>query len=253
MTRTPCAVDRPPRSGRVPSSPVSPSCPADGRSDHRRPRQAARVLSDDPRLHAAAAGSWDRHGVLGELGTACPHRFLAGDRRSPADVGRPGLPAMYVASRLPARTWRWLAVPALLGSIALLALVMVPGIGVSVNGNRNWLNFCRGPRCAVGLRDRSLQGADRSVRGRHGRAGQGRAPGLPSRHRGPSARHQLPDRRGRAALQRGPRLRAAPHHAPRHAPRASAGRQGSVDVPAGAGAGAADGRDLPGAGARPGR
>ncbi len=52
-----------------------------------------------------------------------------------------GLPAMYVASRLPARTWRWLAVPALLGSIALLALVMVPGIGVSVNGNRNWLNF----------------------------------------------------------------------------------------------------------------
>jgi cell division protein FtsW len=52
-----------------------------------------------------------------------------------------GVPLMLVAARMPARTWRILAIPALLGSIALLCLVMVPGIGVSVNGNRNWINI----------------------------------------------------------------------------------------------------------------
>ena len=95
-----------------------------------------------------------------------------------------------------------------------------------------------------------FQRADRGLRGGDRRAGQGRAPGLAPRHRRSSARHELPDRRGRAALQRRPRLRAAPHHAPRHAACASAGRQGAADVAAGAGAGAADGRDLPRAGAR---
>jgi recombination protein RecA len=52
----------------------------------------------------------------------------------------------------------------------------------------------------------------------------------------------LPDRRRRAALERGPRLCAAPHHAPRHAPRPHAGRARSGDAQAGAGAGARDGR-----------
>ena len=44
--------------------------------------------------------------------------------------------------------------------------------------------------------------------------------------------HDLPDRRRRAAVERGPRLCAPPHHAPRHAPRASARRRGAVDVEA---------------------
>ena len=52
------------------------------------------------------------------------------------------------------------------------------------------------------------------------RAAQGLAP----RHRRPSARLVLPDRRRRAAVERGPRLRASPHHAPRHAPRRTARR-----------------------------
>ncbi|HTY72876.1 MAG TPA: putative lipid II flippase FtsW [Actinomycetes bacterium] len=52
-----------------------------------------------------------------------------------------GVPAMLLASRMPVRTWRILALPALIGSLALLALVMVPGIGVAVNGNRNWINI----------------------------------------------------------------------------------------------------------------
>ena len=38
---------------------------------------------------------------------------------------------------------------------------------------------------------------------------------------------RVPDRRRRAALERGPRLRAAPHHAPRHAPRPAARRAAS--------------------------
>ena len=45
---------------------------------------------------------------------------------------------------------------------------------------------------------------------------------------------QLPDRRRRHALERGPRLRAAPDHAPRHAPRPPAGRGRSADAPPGA-------------------
>jgi cell division protein FtsW (lipid II flippase) len=44
-----------------------------------------------------------------------------------------------VASRLPAVWYGRLAYPALLVSVALLALTYVPGLGVSVNGNRNWL------------------------------------------------------------------------------------------------------------------
>jgi cell division protein FtsW len=50
-----------------------------------------------------------------------------------------GLPMLWFASRLPARGWRLLAYPALLGSLALLVLVAVAG--TEVNGNRNWLDF----------------------------------------------------------------------------------------------------------------
>ena len=72
------------------------------------------------------------------------------------------------------------------------------------------------------------------------------------RHRRSSARVVLPDRRRRAALERGPRLCAAPHHAPRHAPRRAARREGSADVEARAGADARDGPGLSGTGARRG-
>ena len=70
------------------------------------------------------------------------------------------------------------------------------------------------------------------------------------RHRRPSARLELPDRRRRAAVERRPRLCAAPHHAPRHAPRATARRRRAADVAAGAGAGARDGPGLSGTDAR---
>ncbi|WP_380175183.1 putative lipid II flippase FtsW [Kineococcus sp. DHX-1] len=50
-----------------------------------------------------------------------------------------GAVVLVVASRVPARTWQRLALPALLGSAFLQLLVFVPGIGKTVNGNRNWI------------------------------------------------------------------------------------------------------------------
>ncbi|MFY0405812.1 putative lipid II flippase FtsW [Solicola sp. PLA-1-18] len=52
-----------------------------------------------------------------------------------------GLPAALVASRLPLRVIRLAAYPALALAIVLLALTFVPGLGVEVNGNQNWLSF----------------------------------------------------------------------------------------------------------------
>jgi cell division protein FtsW len=50
-----------------------------------------------------------------------------------------GLPAAFLASRLPRHLVRRLAWPALLVSMALLALTRVPGLGVTRNGQTNWL------------------------------------------------------------------------------------------------------------------
>lgn len=50
-----------------------------------------------------------------------------------------GLPTAFVASRLSLKLIRFLAWPALLVSMAMIALTYVPGFGVAVNGNQNWL------------------------------------------------------------------------------------------------------------------
>jgi cell division protein FtsW len=52
-----------------------------------------------------------------------------------------GLPLMFVASRMPTRFFRAIAYPVLAVAIALLALVLIPGIGVEVNGSQNWLRI----------------------------------------------------------------------------------------------------------------
>ncbi|MDF1603072.1 putative lipid II flippase FtsW [Nocardioides sp. YIM 152315] len=49
------------------------------------------------------------------------------------------IPCAFVASRMPIGVVRGLAWPALVVSIVLLALVRVPGLGRTVNGNTNWL------------------------------------------------------------------------------------------------------------------
>ncbi|MDQ3615901.1 MAG: putative lipid II flippase FtsW [Actinomycetota bacterium] len=48
------------------------------------------------------------------------------------------LPVAFVASRMPARYIRWLAWPGLIVATTLVALTQT-GLGVSVNGNTNWL------------------------------------------------------------------------------------------------------------------
>jgi cell division protein FtsW len=52
-----------------------------------------------------------------------------------------GVPILFVASRSPVRLFRALAIPTVVVSLVLLVLVLIPGIGVSVNGNQNWIDF----------------------------------------------------------------------------------------------------------------
>jgi cell division protein FtsW len=52
-----------------------------------------------------------------------------------------GLGGMYVLSRTDFRLLRYLAIPAYVGSVALLVLVLIPGIGVEVFGSRRWLQI----------------------------------------------------------------------------------------------------------------
>ncbi|NKI41402.1 putative lipid II flippase FtsW [Streptomyces sp. LD120] len=48
---------------------------------------------------------------------------------------------MYAAARMPVKLHRALAYPILAGSVFLMILVQVPGIGVAVNGNQNWISL----------------------------------------------------------------------------------------------------------------
>ena len=75
---------------------------------------------------------------------------------------------------------------------------------------------------------------------------ESRALQLPG-HRRPLAGHHVPHRRRRAARQRGPRLRAAPHRPPRRAPRSPAGPPRAVPGRDRRGRHRAHGRRLPGA------
>ena len=52
-----------------------------------------------------------------------------------------GVPLMVVASRFPPSLWRRMAYPAMAVAIGLLCLLLVPGVGRSVNGNTNWIDF----------------------------------------------------------------------------------------------------------------
>jgi cell division protein FtsW len=48
---------------------------------------------------------------------------------------------LLIATRMPVKLHRALAYPLLVGTVFLMALVQVPGIGESVNGNQNWLSL----------------------------------------------------------------------------------------------------------------
>ncbi|MCW2499070.1 MAG: cell division protein FtsW [Frankiales bacterium] len=50
-----------------------------------------------------------------------------------------GLLALFVAARVPAPVWRKLGAPLLLVSIALLVVVLIPGVGRNVDGATRWI------------------------------------------------------------------------------------------------------------------
>ncbi|MBU6534116.1 putative lipid II flippase FtsW [Streptomyces sp. NPDC057245] len=50
-----------------------------------------------------------------------------------------GAALLVVAMRMPVKLHRALAYPILAGAVFLMVLVQVPGIGVAVNGNQNWI------------------------------------------------------------------------------------------------------------------
>ncbi|KQY59028.1 cell division protein FtsW [Aeromicrobium sp. Root495] len=55
-----------------------------------------------------------------------------------------GLGGAYVASRMPVATMRRFITPALVISVLLVAATFVPGVGIEVNGNRNWIPVVAG-------------------------------------------------------------------------------------------------------------
>ncbi|MGW2743512.1 putative lipid II flippase FtsW [Streptomyces sp. NPDC001450] len=52
-----------------------------------------------------------------------------------------GSALLFVASRMPVKLHRALAYPILAGAVFLMVLVQVPGIGMAVNGNQNWISL----------------------------------------------------------------------------------------------------------------
>ncbi|MFJ7154776.1 putative lipid II flippase FtsW [Streptomyces sp. NPDC101118] len=52
-----------------------------------------------------------------------------------------GTGLLLVASRMPVKLHRALSYPVLAGTVFLMVLVQVPGIGVSVGGNQNWISL----------------------------------------------------------------------------------------------------------------
>ena len=80
-----------------------------------------------------------------------------------------GLVGLFVASRMPATAWRKLAAPVLIASVALLFLVLLPGVGRDVDGARRWIplpvgfNLQPTELAKLGI---SLWGADLLVRKR---------------------------------------------------------------------------------------
>jgi cell division protein FtsW len=52
-----------------------------------------------------------------------------------------GIVAFYVLSRVDYRKWRRIRVPLLIGTLLLLVVVLVPGIGVTSGGSSRWVGF----------------------------------------------------------------------------------------------------------------
>ncbi|MFF5299677.1 MULTISPECIES: putative lipid II flippase FtsW [unclassified Streptomyces] len=142
------------RTGRPPVRQRTPRRPA-----------AARTVRDNPvrRLYTNARRAWDRPltayyliaggsvliTVLGlvmvysasqitALQLSLPGSYFFRKQFLAACIG--GVLAL-AASRMPVKLHRALAYPILAGAVFMMALVQLPGIGMSVNGNRNWISL----------------------------------------------------------------------------------------------------------------
>lgn len=129
--------------------------PADGAADRERPGLLARAGAAAGRLLAQPMTSYHlvvlAGGLLLLLGLAevlsasSVTSYLGRNGNSFTVVTRQlvwvliGLPFALLAVRVSQRTLRRLAWPGLIVSVGLLLATYVPGLGVSVNGNRNWL------------------------------------------------------------------------------------------------------------------
>jgi cell division protein FtsW len=58
-----------------------------------------------------------------------------------ATFGVLAIPVFWLGVRLSPRTYRRLAYPALLGSLVLLVAVLIPGVGLNINGAQRWLDI----------------------------------------------------------------------------------------------------------------
>ncbi|MER6237878.1 putative lipid II flippase FtsW [Streptomyces clavifer] len=142
--------------------PAAPRGGGDGRSTAPRPPRGAGVR----RMYERARRAWDRpltayYLILGSsllitvlglvmvysasmikaLELAKPGTYFFRKQFLAAVIGA-GL--MLLASRMPVKLNRALAYPLLTGTVFLMVLVQVPGIGMSVNGNQNWI-YLGGP------------------------------------------------------------------------------------------------------------
>ncbi|MFD8469397.1 putative lipid II flippase FtsW [Streptomyces cyaneofuscatus] len=140
--------------------PVPPRSAGRGSPAPRAPRGGVR------RLYEQARRAWDRpltayYVILGSsllitvLGlvmvySASMIQALNIDKSSTYFFGKQFVAAviggalMLIASRMPVKLHRGLAYPMLMITVFLMVLVQVPGIGMSVNGNQNWL-YLGGP------------------------------------------------------------------------------------------------------------
>lgn len=80
---------------------------------------------------------WSASGVWAQTEFGSPYALL---QRQAAFVGL-GLALMVVLSRMPVAFFMRISKFLIYGALALLLLVLVPGIGVSVNGQQNWIDL----------------------------------------------------------------------------------------------------------------
>ncbi|MEU3712463.1 putative lipid II flippase FtsW [Streptomyces catenulae] len=143
----------PPRPRRTVSAPRTPRTPRGGRPTGSAPR----------RFHTRLRRAWDRpltayYLILGgsmllivlglvmvysasqikALQSGLAPSFFFRKQLMAAAIG--GV-LLYLAARLPVRLHRACAYPLLAVSVFAMCLVQVPGIGVAVNGNQNWINL----------------------------------------------------------------------------------------------------------------